>query len=210
MSLGAVLKVLNGNGMSGMVGPGVGARRYDKQLLMSVDDREGCRPSALKPCSVSGENLCQVKLPMNTEEDNKPEWPDSRRWQRFWCNSWVPESLLIDFLAWFGASSHKTVGYCSPHSVCSDCSRAIWAEAYFELSGWAVFCCVALLGCDTRGFYLLPFVWVLFTLWNAWKRCCSWSSTCCFFSYVVIMGLAVNWSRGVNSSTATEVSSLWK
>lgn len=29
-----------------------------------------------------------------------------------------------------------------------------------------------------------------------------------FFSYVVIMGLTVNWSRGVNTSTATEVSSL--
>lgn len=73
MSLDAVLKVLNGNSMSGMVGPGVGARRYDKQLLMSVDDREGCHPSALKPYSVSGENLCQVKLLVNTKEDNEPE-----------------------------------------------------------------------------------------------------------------------------------------
>jgi len=51
----------------------VGARRCDKQLLMSVDDREGCHPSVLEPCSVSGENLCQVKLLVNTKEDNKPQ-----------------------------------------------------------------------------------------------------------------------------------------
>lgn len=175
MSLGAVLKVLSGSGTSGMVGPGVGARRCDKQLLMSVDDREGCHPSVLEPCSVSGENLCQVKLLVNTKEDNKPQWPDSRRLQRFRCNSWVPESLLNDFLAWFGASSHKPVGI------------ALHTQSFFELSGWAMSCCVALLGYDARGFYLLLFVWVLFTLWNAWKKCRSWSSICCFFSVMWLL-----------------------
>lgn len=46
-----------------MVGPGVGARNCcDKQLLMSVDDRENCNPCVLKPCSVSEEDLCQVKM----------------------------------------------------------------------------------------------------------------------------------------------------
>lgn len=61
MLLDAILKVLNGNSMSEMVGPGVGARNCcDKQLPMSVDDRDNYNPSVLKPCSVSEENLCQV------------------------------------------------------------------------------------------------------------------------------------------------------
>lgn len=63
MLLDAILKVLNGDSMSEMVGPGVGARNScDKELPMLVDDRENCTPSVLKLCSVSEENLCQVKI----------------------------------------------------------------------------------------------------------------------------------------------------
>lgn len=63
MLLDAILKVLNVNSTSETVGPGVGARNCcDKQLPISVDDKENCNPSVLKPCSVSEENLCQVKI----------------------------------------------------------------------------------------------------------------------------------------------------
>lgn len=63
MLLDEILKVLNGSSTSGMVGPSVGARNCcEEQLPMSVDDRENCNPSVLKPGSVSGESLCQVKI----------------------------------------------------------------------------------------------------------------------------------------------------
>lgn len=55
--LDAILKILNGLSVLEVVGPGIGARNCNcnKQLLMSVDDRENYNPYLGKLCSVSEE-----------------------------------------------------------------------------------------------------------------------------------------------------------
>lgn len=59
----SILKVLNGFNVLEMVGPSMGARNCcDKQLLMSVDDRDNCNPCFGKLSSVPEENVCQIKV----------------------------------------------------------------------------------------------------------------------------------------------------
>lgn len=64
--LDAILKIFNGFSVSEVVEPGMHARNCNcnKQLLMSVDDRQNYNPCFGKLCGVSEENVCQVRIPV--------------------------------------------------------------------------------------------------------------------------------------------------
>lgn len=72
--LDAILKILNGLSVSEMVGPGMHARNYNfnKQLLMSVGDRENYKPCFGKLCGASEENVCQVKIAVKHQRRYQP------------------------------------------------------------------------------------------------------------------------------------------
>lgn len=59
----------------------------DKQLPMSVDDKENCSPSALKPCSIPEEKSLPGKISVKTPEMIATQYapqerPDCRSSQR--------------------------------------------------------------------------------------------------------------------------------
>lgn len=61
--IGCSSEILNGLGVSEMVGPGMGGRNCcNKLLLTSVGDRENYNPCFGKLRSVSEKNVCQVKI----------------------------------------------------------------------------------------------------------------------------------------------------
>lgn len=143
MLLDAILEVWNGSSTSEVVGSGVGARICcDKQLLMSVDDKENCNPSALKPCSIPEEKSLPGKISVKTPKMIATQYapqerPDCRSSQRLQDDFECQKTSLNWFcfvLVFFCAVCHKPAAYCSPQAVCSKCSWMIWAKAPCELS----------------------------------------------------------------------------